>query len=170
MSLAACSTGSGQQLASDYANEGLSLVYRYQYSNPTPLWSMPSTGSATYEGIATLDYERTPNSTAELVGAARINADFAGRRTTGSVTEMVDDNDARASGALRMNNGVIQGNLVTGDMRGTITYRGTETTLDLDATGVFAETGARAVLILLEGDAVSNNGFNGSADGAIIAD
>jgi hypothetical protein len=94
--------------------------------------TMPAGGSASYTGLARIDYLRD-GSARVMVGEAALTADFGSATASGTLTRFVDQRAGAVDGGLAMTGGTISGRdiaglAVSGDLgvgEETLAFRGT---------------------------------------------
>jgi hypothetical protein len=109
--LAACSSGGSSSNSAptftELADEGTTLAGQIEALDYTDPSSLPTTGSAQYNGVMGLavDGGETPDSV--LLGELTMDVGFDQNAISGSVTNIVDRNNDRYEGQLALSNGVI---------------------------------------------------------------
>ena len=166
--LAGCNT---QQSYGGYASQYACLYARY-YSPPTPTSTLPSTGSATYEGVALLNTDRV-----SMAGATSLTANFASQTVSGSIHDIEADGGGSLSGTINVGTGII--GPVAGVQRFTAPLSGTLSGAPLAATGPISVNGAmtgtflqsdyRAIAGVVTGT-YSSGGGSGGLSGLAIAE
>lgn len=154
--LAACSSSGGAGSASfdELARQGNALASRLENADPTPVANMPSSGSATYRGIAA--YSDTPNAefileNGEIVSQVELNADFSSGAVDGKLTNFRWYDNDRIAGSVDIRNGSIEGNELYADLSGSLTYGDGAEDVRGDLAGIFAGQDAGAVVGAMEG-------------------
>ncbi len=131
-------TDAGYDVAFD---EAVALFDEATAAGLTPLDALPTSGSATYDGVMYLDtgfVEPGPDGDNELLGDLRIGIDFGNPRdaVTGRVTDFVDEDDQRYAGTLTLSNGDLaprEDPVLIADMDGTLTAPdGTDYAIEAD--------------------------------------
>lgn len=147
--LAACGGGGGGQLASfdDLSAEQVSLAEAAVAVDRTPVADMPSTGSASYDGVAGFSIGTMPQTTEDLniLSELALTADFASGAISGSLSNFNSAEGEDIEGTLALTNGQISDNTFTADAAGTLTRGGAALATDLDMEGAFG--GADAALL-----------------------
>jgi hypothetical protein len=113
--------------------------------------TMPTSGSASYTGLARIDYA-LDGAQRVMVGDAALTADFGSATASGTLTRFVDQRAGTVSGGIAMTGGTISGRdidglAVSGDLGvgdQTLAFRGT-------GEGQFRGVGAPAVRIEMGG-------------------
>lgn len=119
-------TAAGFDVAFD---EAVALFEEATDAGFTPPEALPTSGSATYDGVMYLDtgfVEPGPDGNHELLGDLRIGIDFGNPQdaVTGRVTDFVDEDDQRYAGTLTLSNGdlaLTDDPALVADMDGTLT-------------------------------------------------
>ena len=91
----------------DYDSFGQSLANASASLGFTDPSTLPTSGSATYDGVLGLVFE--PGTTAEssAIGTMQMNVLFGENDITGNVTDFIDDSNRAYQGTLTINNGDI---------------------------------------------------------------
>jgi hypothetical protein len=130
-----------------------------------PTVTMPATGSASYTGLARIDYALA-GAQRVMVGDAALTADFGSGTASGTLSRFVDEVDGPVRGVIAMSDGTISGRdigglAISGDLGvgdRTLAFRGT-------GEGQFRGVGAPAVRIEMggAGGAAGQPGWSGAA-------
>ena len=130
-----------------------------------PTLTMPAAGSASYTGLARIDYA-LDGAQRVMVGEAALTADFGSATASGTLTRFIDGAEGRVRGGIAMTGGTIAGRdidglAVSGDLGvgdRTLAFRGT-------GDGQFKGVDAPAVRLEMGGVAggADQPGWSGAA-------
>lgn len=166
---AACGGGGGggetksQPSFAEMAGTTEGLITRMNQRSATPVRSMPTTGSASYTGIAA--FAPTFYDDIDTLAEARLNANFANSTITGDLTNFRDYENNVLAGSVAIQNGVISENQFSADLRGNLSSGGTSVHLDAEMEGGFLGPNADMMVAAIEGTA-----GNGYFAGALVAE
>lgn len=134
---------------------------------------MPDTGSATYTGVASLNYDErldVGDENNDYNAEVTLEANFGSSDLTGEMTNFQSPNGA-VDGTLDLENGAVIDNFVDGDFVGTIEDDGESIDLSVDIDGVFRGDGTgepAAISGDLDGDYTTAND-SGNIFGSYVA-
>jgi hypothetical protein len=154
--LSACSGGSGSSQSFDQlATKGQNIIEKYQDADLTPEAAMPTSGTATYNGVAA--FSDVPDAeyiaeNAEAVAALRLEANFGNNTISGKMDNFVDYDNERADGSVQITNGSISGNTFNANLNGSLTVDGDTASVTGDMAGGFVGANANAVAGVLQAD------------------
>lgn len=122
--------------------------------NRTPTARMPANGRATYEGAGAIVFGKSltevlsgEDATPQLLGEAKVTADFRKNEISGSVDKFkAAPGNQTTGGNLRLS-GNINNTTITGDLKGNVNLNGQNHGFDVPATGEFYGQNANAVAI-----------------------
>lgn len=156
-------TGDGPSFSALSA-EAMSLMEQSEDSTATPVADMPTSGSASYSGVAGFAEGRNAGTDdVVIMSELSMEADFASGEVTGEMGNFRDDENNALSGSMEIQNGEISGNELSGNVDGEVTYGGTVGTVDLDMRGEFSgEEGS------LLGGSMSGPAYNQSGEDTYI--
>lgn len=127
--------------------QGMEMVDRIGLLEPTE--EMPTTGTATYAGVALVDFGSDPGGFRETLSRVTLNADFEEERVGGTMTDWAssfgDRIDSNIQGSLTIFAGSITDNEMSALARGSLTGKGREARVDLVLDGDFVGDDADAV-------------------------
>jgi hypothetical protein len=112
---------------------------------------MPTVGTATYNGVASIDSE------AGVVSALRLDANFSDSTIGGEMTNFTDNNNSGAQGSIKITDGNISGNTFDAKLNGSVTAQGEAISVKGVMTGGFLGANAGAVKGTFEGTQSSGN-------------
>lgn len=152
--LSACggaSTGSSE--FEQFASQGASLVDRFESADLTEM--MPTSGAASYTGMAAFEFDPSGASldSADVAARLTLQADFSDQTIGGQLTDFLDSQDVRYSGAVNVLNGVITGNEFAANVDGALTRPSGSTVVTGQLVGAFVGNGAAASAGLVEATA-----------------
>lgn len=164
-SLAACgsSGGGGSKSFNELAREGNALLSSFEDSDPTPVASMPTTGKATYRGVAAYGDVPDPEylaENAEIVSEVELNANFASGNVGGKLDNFRLSNNDRINGSVAVRNGRISGNELTADLAGNLSYDGARDRVDGAMAGFFVDDDADGVIGAMAGEIGSDRFYS----------
>lgn len=172
IALAACGGGSGgsggDPIASgsrpsfaQLTDRGEYLADRLTNMSATPIDSMPTSGTASYLGVAGFVPE---DAGSELLAVADMTADFENSTFAGTFTDFRDEENARVQGRINIRNGTITDNEVSADLRGNLVMGGQDERVTGTMVSVFGGPGAEAMLGVMEAQ-VGNRDYVGAVVG-----
>lgn len=160
--------GSSASLA-QMEREASRLTERAYELDATPTADMPTTGTATYNGLFVALEEYSPRDW-DIVGRVNLTADFDNNEIGGSVSDVRRYDGVNYASAVRVENGVIVGNDFAADVAGDLDAQGSTTNLDGRIYGEFQ--GANAEMLVANGqvDAVTDGVIYEQYEFGIIAE
>jgi hypothetical protein len=153
MSLALSACGGSSLGAFDQKLErGNALVAKYAETERTPTEAMPTTGSATYEGVAAYssvepDSEEALIANPEYLSNVRLTATFTddGGSIDGDLSDFITAENEVVDGGVHVTNGTISGTNFSADLSGNLALGGTTGVVDGGMSGSFFGDDAEAV-------------------------
>lgn len=141
------------------------------YADPA---SLPGSGSATYDGVMTLDAGLASGNLA-MTGALALTAQFATSTISGHADAFRDAANRAYTGQLSLSNGVIDRGAdpnsaytFSADLAGTLSGNGATLAMTADLSGDFLDVNAQAVAGVVSGSTVSG-GHRGYLYGDFVA-
>lgn len=177
MSLSGClATTNSAVTAESLTSDGYDLIARFQTESATSAATMPSTGSATFEGVAA--YSSTGGTVQDVIDNASsvsevtMNANFGTSRISGTANNFRPTqltNVDQLSGQLNLE-GVITGTEFSGTVQGRITEDGTPVDYGGSIDGSFLGDGALGLVGAGSATAAVNGVYVGTAYGVWLAE
>lgn len=136
---------------------------------------LPDSGTATYSGIATLNYDRMREIGSEnndYFADITFETDFGTGEVEGSMTNF-ESPEGEVDGQLVLVNGEVEGNGVDGDFEGTLNDDGDEIEVDVDVDSSFLGDGVgdpAGLIGELEGLYVINGDQTGEMVGTFVTE
>ena len=161
--ISACSSSSGgKQSFDEIATKGQNIIEKYEDADVTPVSAMPTSGTATYNGVAA--FSDVPDAAyiaenAEAIAALRLEANFEDSTIGGEMDNFVDYDNDRAQGSVQITNGTISGNTFGADLDGDLTVDGDTATVSGNMEGAFVGADASAVAGALQADLSDSGGL-----------
>jgi hypothetical protein len=153
--LSACGGSSPKLGFVELEDRGDALAERFENMEITPLSDMPTTGSATYSGVAgyapgdinTMTDEEVAALESELVSEMSLTASFVSGEVSGAFTNFSGRDKAlgEVSGRIDILNGEVVDNMLVADLDGRITDDYGPISVDGELGGVFAGADHRMV-------------------------
>lgn len=150
---------SGESFAS-MAQRGNQLFEKYENSDLTPEISMPTSGTATYRGVAAYSDVADVGyiaQNAEVVSNATLTANFSNDSISGKLDNFKDYENTAIPGTVNIRNGKIRGNEIEADLNGSVNLGGRNSSVNGDLAGGFIGPKADAIAGAVAAD-VSNYG------------
>ena len=152
--VSACSDGAGGSddapSFDELVSEGLALEERYEDSSLTSVADMPTSGSATYDGV--VGYSTSTSdpdaiiANPETVSSLTLTADFGSSDISGRAYDFQNADGSDVSGDLEITGGSISGNEFGANIDGTLNQAGTTISYDGELAGGFVDEDAGAVV------------------------
>lgn len=152
--LSACSSDDDFNLSDpptfdDLAVEEANLIGEYAGEDFTPVDDMPTSGSATYNGVAAYSSsEVSPDAIRadpDSLSSITMTADFSSSDIFGRAHDFQSARGIDIDGGLEITGGTITGNDFDANMGGTLTEDGVEVSYDGGVVGDFVGEGAEAL-------------------------
>jgi hypothetical protein len=148
--LAACvGGGSGGASFDSMATRGQNLINAVDGEQATPVGSMPTTGTATYAGVAA--FAPTEYDQVEILSEASLKANFGSSSISGNLSNFRDYENNRFPGSVAIQSGVISGNQFDADLSGSLTVDGAPTIVKGTLNGGFVGANANLAAGAIEG-------------------
>lgn len=146
---------------------------RYEDSDLTPVNDMPTSGSATYTGLAAFGVGNAfefDDDDATVGAEARISANFGRGVVSGELTNFQANDGTAISGHADITDGVIVDNVFAADVAGNISSAVQSGRLEGDLMGGFLGADAQAAGGIFEVDLIEGNGASTTYGGAMIVE
>jgi hypothetical protein len=147
--LAACVSGGKDASYDEMYSRGKSLVSKFESEDPTPVGAMPTTGTATYSGVAGFGAETSEQ--VEVMSQASLAANFATSSISGNLTNFRDYENNSIPGSVAIQNTSINGNQFTAPMNGSLTVNGAPSAVNGTMVGAFGGANANSIAGIIEG-------------------
>ena len=149
--LAACGGGGGDSQAnfSTMESRGNALINKIEDQSATPVNSMPTTGTATYSGIA--GFAPSINDEIQVLSEASLTANFGASTIAGSLTNFRDYENTAIPGTVSIQSGVISGNQFGADLTGSLTVDGAAAPVNGTIDGGFVGASGSLIAGIIEG-------------------
>ncbi len=168
VSLTACGGGGSSSSQTSYIDMlklGDAIAARRETVVATRPLAMPTTGRATYDGVALFavgpDAFNAPNEAYDTAGEVEMRADFRSGLVDGEIGNFQHRTDGALDGKLDMSFGRISGNLVTGTLVGDMEVRGRKRSVIADLLGGFSGSNAEGLSGIIAGDTSNRNEVSG---------
>ena len=157
----------------DRATDAAELLDSISELDPTPAASMPTSGSATYNGYVTGEIGVSGTITDVVLADTTLVASFTG--VGGSISGTIDNfessQSADISGSqLILSGGTIASNAFTANVDGVLGYDDDTVTVDATLVGGFLGDDADAVLGDIAGSTDVSTGYSGKTDMVLFAE
>lgn len=158
-----------EQMASD----GRAMLQNLENTDETPVAAMPTTGTATYNGVAAFGDSADPEYLAEnadILGRLQMEANFASETISGQIDNIrhINDPEQPAAGSVQISNGTIDNNAFTADMSGHLIVENEEIVVTGEMAGDFLGDDAEVLAGEMEAQ-LAENGFVETIYGAFVA-
>ncbi|WP_145111087.1 transferrin-binding protein-like solute binding protein [Cereibacter sediminicola] len=158
--LSACGGSDGGTSFDSLATRGDSLIEKYEVVELTPVGSMPTAGTASYEGVAGYFFSEAAYDAAEsaadadVLSTVSLTANFSDSSIAGSLGNFKDREGVSVSGSVAIKDGQIMDNVFMADLDGSITAENETATVRGVTYGGFVGGTAEAVMGAIEADII----------------
>lgn len=170
--IAACGgsdNGSSGASFNDLATRADALVARAETLEATPLESMPTTGTATYDGVAAFSRSELMETT-DMLSAATVNANFGDSTISGQLSNFRVYDGTAIDGTVAIQNGAISGTDFIADLSGQLSDDGEAILVDGAMIGGFGGPNAEMLAAIAAGETYTDAEGYLPIYGALIAE